>query len=152
MQANVVASGDFTNQAVAAVAAVPDWTDAPATVYLVAGSFDPADSDTYPTALAAFTPLTAGDPWAVVDDIVTGTRKMVAPDPDGGWTFTSSAGGVTVTGFVVVSSAEAANFIGANLFATPIPVSAAGQEIVLPYVDFDVTQIVGTSVTPYPLV
>jgi len=82
---------------------------------------------------------------------MTSSYKVVAPEPAGGWEFLSTAGGVTITGFVIKGGTTSANKIGAAKFENPIAVTAINQTIVIPYVAFDYASLILSGENPFPL-
>jgi len=147
---NLVPCDEFTGQLRDQVAAVTDYTDLAAVVSLVEGDFDVKDASTWPTISTAFTALTATDAWELQYDATSGKNLLVAPDPDGGWDFTSVASGVTITGFKVTSM-TALNPVFAAKFLNPIPVTATGQHITIPYVAADVSTVMLDGQNPYDM-
>ena len=151
MNANVVSSNEFQAIVRDSFDSVGDWTDLPCTVSLVEGDFNPKVKATYPAASAAFTPLVAGATWEIQYDSTSGRFYLVAPDPDEGWDFVALSGGVTISGFKIHGLDAAVERVGANLFATPIAVGAAGEHITLPWVALDVTDVILDAINPYVL-
>jgi len=151
MNANLVSSNLFAAQVRSALLAIADWTDAVANVALVEGTFNPKDSTTYPADSSAFTSLVSGAAWEIQFDALTSRWFLIAPDPDEGWDFVSTAGGITITGFKVWGTDEEDNAVGANLFENPIAIAASGQHVTLPWVTFDITDMIVDALTPYSL-
>lgn len=125
--------------------------DTVAKVSLVEGTFDPKDATTWPSASAAFNPIDAADAWQDEYDAVSDQHYIVAPDPEEGWDFVSLSGGVSITGFIVRSTALTPHPICANVFAEPINITASGQHINLPWIAVDAQTMLTDGETPYAL-
>lgn len=151
MKANCVPNPAMLDVVRGVIAAATDLFDGPARVRLVEGDFNPADPATWPVASAAFALLDAGGAWVAEYDAVEGNYKLVAPDPDGGWDFISTASGVTITGFIAVLSTDVTVKITANTFLSPVPVTSIGQHVILPYVDFPLGNLLTGAVSPMVL-
>jgi len=150
MDANVVVANQTLTAVRDALVGMVDWFDGPARVRLVSTTFNPADATTYPVTSTSFAAKDAGGLFEVQFDALSGKWFLVALDPDEGWDFTSTAAGDSIVGFIVAATADA-NEIGGNLFVNPIPVTAVGQHITLPWVTIDITQMVLQAITPYAM-
>jgi len=149
MNAVGVVTSEFQALARAALATIEDYTDGQITVSLVEDAFDPKDLATYPAASAAFAGVNNAAAWQVEYDALSERWFLVAPDPVDGWDFVSLAAGVTIVGFTIEGAAD--KFSG-NMFEVPIPITAIGQHINLPWVAIDITDVIMDALNPYPLV
>jgi len=153
MKANVVSSPQMAIEVQNALVATVDFLDTPPKVSLITGDWVADD----PTTWTAVSPViaaingTTATPWEVVYDAVEGDFKILAPEPVGGWDFVSSGAGDSITGFKVENAGTTTNKIGAIRFETPIPVTATGQHIVLPYVALPVAAVLQPVDQPYIL-
>jgi len=150
MIANIVPSDALTTLVRSLLTTVEDYTDVAVTVALLEGEFDVKDGTTWPAASTAFTPLVATDVMEVQYDATSGKYLLVAPDPDGGWDFVSTAAGVTITGFKVTGVGTTERVFAAK-FLNEIPVTATGQHITIPYVAADVSTVMLDGQNPYDM-
>lgn len=74
----------------------------------------------------------------VVVDPVAGDQIVVIPAPAGGWLYVATGAGLPITlyGFAMYDHADATKLYGAQLFDTPIVITAAGQFVDLGEVSF----------------
>jgi len=152
MISNVVAELEMQRAARELIAVTPDWLDTPPKVRLVTVPFVPNNSGTYPAVspVVPFLVGTTGAPWELQYDAVEGDWKVVAPEPVGGWDFVSTDAGDSIVGFTVENAASN-NWIGGNMFETPIPVTDAGQHIMLPNFSLPLADLLASAATPYAL-
>lgn len=110
-------------------------------VFLVAQNFTPGlATDKTALTLATFTGSTAlaAGTGAVTNgrDPVTGRRKLILPEPAGGWTWKCTADPTpseTITGYVVTDNAGTVTY-GSKLLDTPVTVSTSGDLVSVPEV------------------
>jgi len=147
MKANVYPTAAARDAARTSIVDIADWFDGACDVFMVEGNFDPTNPATFPSPSSAFAVKLSGS-WAFFFDAPSGRHMLVAEDPAGGWDFTSTAPDVTITGYVIRNNDAPTSLIGANLFPTPIPISAIGQTITLPYVCVDVEDVIAAAQVP----
>jgi len=153
MKANVVISPAAANIVRDSLPGVTDWFDSPPKVSLLTGDWVAADPTTWPAVSPQFAAIngTAATTWEVLWDAVESNWKLLAPEPVGGWDFVSSGAGESITGFKVENAGDTDNKIGAIRFANAIPVTAAGEHIVLPNVSLPLQEILAPVDEPYVL-
>jgi len=120
------------------------------TIKLVETSFDPKDSTTYPTPSTHFDPALGSEAPYILFDAPSGKNFLFAPEPAGGWTFTSETitDPISVNGYLVYCDGIV---IGGNLIVATV-ISATGQTITLPYATMLLNQApVPDATTPVPV-
>jgi len=120
-------------------------------VALVEGDFNPADPTTWPAPSTNFSALDSDSIWEVWYDAVAANNKFLLPEPEGGWNFPAVAAGPSITGFIVRDAADLTKKTGAAIFATPIPITAAGQLVVLPNISVPADGLFQPVDSPYVL-
>lgn len=113
-------------------------------VHLVIASFVPSlDLDPTTLTLATFTGSAALSAVIGVQDVfydpLTGTRAILVKSPAGGWTWncTVTPGAPeTVYGWVMKDNAGT-GLVGSGLLTTPVPISTAGQGVIVPEIRID---------------
>ena len=143
---NVLPTDDFVSRIRVALPDVAPF-DVAAKVRMQTTGFNPADISTWVASRSpVYTAKSGASGWALVYDAASAQWYLQSPDPEDGWLFTSSGAGDPVIGFSVTNDED--DPIGANSFTTPVPVTASGQTITLPYVNLPLASLFAGSVSP----